>query len=34
MKGKIGCDLNAREDPTILAQVRVKLGSVKLKPTL
>jgi hypothetical protein len=25
MKGKIGCDLNIREDLTIIAQVRVKI---------
>ena len=31
MQGKIGCCLNIREDLTIIAQVRVKLGSVKVK---
>jgi hypothetical protein len=34
MKGKIGYDLNIRENLTIITQLRVKLGSVKVKPSL
>jgi hypothetical protein len=34
MQGKIGCYLNIREDLTIIAQVRVKVGSVKVKLSL
>jgi hypothetical protein len=31
MKWNVGCDVNTTEDLTIIAQVRVKLGKLKVK---
>jgi len=31
MKWRVGCDLNITEDRTVITQVRIKLGKVKVK---
>jgi hypothetical protein len=30
-KWKVGCDLNITEDPTVILQVRLQFGKVKVK---